>query len=148
MSHTASPHKILEHAGLMHDYGANCIYIADSAGHMLPENVAERISILRDAFPESIEIGFHGHNNLGMSVANSLAAVEAGATRIDGSVAGFGAGAGNTPLEVLAAVCEMQGVETGVDLAALINAAETVAVPMMGNHLPRIDRDALTLGYA
>ncbi|MEZ5538186.1 MAG: 4-hydroxy-2-oxovalerate aldolase [Thiolinea sp.] len=148
MSHMASPQKILEQARLMQDYGANCLYIADSAGHMLPEDVAARISVLRDAFPESIEIGFHGHNNLGMSVANSLAAVEAGATRIDGSVAGFGAGAGNTPLEVFAAVCEMHGVETGVDLAALMDAAETVAVPIMGEYLPRIDRDALTLGYA
>ncbi|CAG0904787.1 unnamed protein product [Cyprideis torosa] len=148
MSHTASPHKILEQARLMHDYGANCLYIADSAGHMLPENVAERIRTLCDAFPESVEVGFHGHNNLGMSVANSLAAVEAGATRIDGSVAGFGAGAGNMPLEVFAAVCEMHGVETGVDLAALIDSTETVAVPIMGKHLPRIDRDALTLGYA
>lgn len=148
MSHTASPQKILEQARLMHGYGANCLYITDSAGHMLSEDVTTRVSVLRDAFPETVEIGFHGHNNLSMSVANSLAAVAAGATRIDGSVAGISAGAGNTYLEVFAAVCEMHGVETGVNLAALMDAAETVAVPMMGDHLPRIDPDALTLGYA
>ncbi len=149
MSHMVSPEKILEQAKLMHSYGANCLYMTDSAGHMLPEDVKEKIGILRDYFPQEIEIGFHGHHNLAMGVANSLAAVEAGANRIDGSVAGFGAGAGNTPLEVFAAVCEMYGVDTGVDLSALMNAAEDVAVPIMGNdNLPRINRNALTLGYA
>ncbi|EIJ36757.1 4-hydroxy-2-oxovalerate aldolase [Thiothrix nivea] len=149
MSHMVSPEKILEQAKLMHSYGANCLYMTDSAGHMLPEDVKEKIGILRGYFPQEIEIGFHGHHNLAMGVANSLAAVEAGANRIDGSVAGFGAGAGNTPLEVFAAVCEMYGVDTGVDLSALMNAAEDVAVPIMGNdNLPRINRNALTLGYA
>jgi 4-hydroxy-2-oxovalerate/4-hydroxy-2-oxohexanoate aldolase len=104
--------------------------------------------LLRSEFPDEIEIGFHGHHNLAMGVANSLAAVEAGATRIDGSVAGFGAGAGNTPLEVFAAVCDMYGIETGVHVNALMDAAEDVAVPMMGENLPRINRNALTLGYA
>lgn len=148
MSHMVSPEKILEQAKLMYGYGANCLYMTDSAGHMLPEDVKEKIGILRDYFPEEIEIGFHGHHNLAMGVANSLAAVEAGATRIDGSVAGFGAGAGNTPLEVFAAVCDMYGVETGVDLTAIMSAAEDVAVPIMGDQLPRINRNALTLGYA
>jgi 4-hydroxy-2-oxovalerate/4-hydroxy-2-oxohexanoate aldolase len=83
-----------------------------------------------------------------MGVANSIAAVEAGADRIDGSVAGFGAGAGNTPLEVFAAVCDMKGIETDVDLSALMDAAEDVARPIMGDQLPRVSRDALTLGYA
>ena len=148
MSHMVSPEKILEQAKLMYGYGANCLYMTDSAGHMLPEDVKEKIGILRDYFPAEIEIGFHGHHNLAMGVANSLAAVEAGATRIDGSVAGFGAGAGNTPLEVFAAVCDMYGVETGVNVNALMDAAEDVAVPMMGENLPRINRNALTLGYA
>ena len=148
MSHMVSPEKILEQAKLMYGYGANCLYMTDSAGHMLPEDVKEKIGILRDYFPAEVEIGFHGHHNLAMGVANSLAAVEAGATRIDGSVAGFGAGAGNTPLEVFAAVCEMYGIETGVDLTAIMNAAEDVAVPIMGDQLPRINRNALTLGYA
>lgn len=148
MSHMVGPEKILEQAKLMYGYGANCLYMTDSAGHMLPEDVKEKIGILRDAFPAEIEIGFHGHHNLAMGVANSLAAVEAGATRIDGSVAGFGAGAGNTPLEVFAAVCDMYGIETGVDVSALMDAAEDVAVPIMGDQLPRINRNALTLGYA
>jgi 4-hydroxy-2-oxovalerate/4-hydroxy-2-oxohexanoate aldolase len=148
MSHMASPEKILEQAKLMHGYGANCLYMTDSAGHMLPEEVREKIGILRDYFPTNIEIGFHGHHNLAMGIANSLAAVEAGATRIDGSVAGFGAGAGNTPLEVFAAVCDMYGVETGIDVSALMDAAEDVATPIMGKNLPRIGRESLTLGYA
>jgi 4-hydroxy-2-oxovalerate/4-hydroxy-2-oxohexanoate aldolase len=148
MSHMASPEKILEQAKLMHGYGANCLYMTDSAGHMLPEEVREKIGILRDYFPAEIEIGFHGHHNLAMGVANSLAAVEAGANRIDGSVAGFGAGAGNTPLEVFAAVCDMYGVETGIDVSALMDAAEDVATPIMGKNLPRIGRESLTLGYA
>jgi 4-hydroxy-2-oxovalerate/4-hydroxy-2-oxohexanoate aldolase len=148
MSHMVKPEKILEQAKLMYGYGANCLYMTDSAGHMLPEDVKEKIGLLRSEFPDEIEIGFHGHHNLAMGVANSLAAVEAGATRIDGSVAGFGAGAGNTPLEVFAAVCDMYGIETGVNVNALMDAAEDVAVPMMGENLPRINRNALTLGYA
>jgi 4-hydroxy-2-oxovalerate/4-hydroxy-2-oxohexanoate aldolase len=148
MSHMASPEKILEQAQLMLGYGANCIYMTDSSGHMLPEDVKEKIGLLRSELGEEIEVGFHGHHNLAMGVANSLAAVEAGANRIDGSVAGFGAGAGNTPLEVFAAVCDMYGVETGVDLFKLMDAAEDIAVPLMGDRLPRISRDALTLGYA
>lgn len=150
MSHMASPEKILEQAKLMYGYGANCLYMTDSSGHMLPEEVKAKIGILRAEFPDTIELGFHGHHNLGMAIANSLAAIEAGATRIDGSVAGFGAGAGNTPLEVFAAVCDLYGIETGIDVNALMDAAEDVAVPIMleNNELPRIDRDSLTLGYA
>lgn len=148
MSHMITPEKILEQAKLMYGYGANCLYMTDSSGHMLPEDVKAKVSILREYFPENIEIGFHGHHNLGMAIANSLAAIDAGATRIDGSVAGFGAGAGNTPLEVLNAVCDMYGIETGVDVSKLMDAAEDVAVPIMGDQLPRINRDALTLGYA
>ncbi|MFZ1343037.1 4-hydroxy-2-oxovalerate aldolase [Thiothrix eikelboomii] len=148
MSHKASVATILEQAKLMYGYGANCLYMTDSAGHMLPEEVKEKIGILRDYFPAEIEIGFHGHHNLALGVSNSLAAVEAGATRIDGSVAGFGAGAGNTPLEVFAAVCDRYGVETGVDISALMDAAEDVAVPIMGEQLPRINRNSLTIGYA
>ena len=87
---------------------------------MLPEEVKQKIGTLRDHFSDDIEIGFHGHHNLGMGVANSLAAVEAGANRIDGSVAGFGAGAGNTPLEVFAAVCDMHGIITNTDLSGLM----------------------------
>lgn len=147
MSHMLSAEKIVEQARYMAGYGANCLYVTDSAGHMLPEEVTRKISMMREAFPD-LELGFHGHHNLGMGVANSIAAVEAGADRIDGSVAGFGAGAGNTPLEVFAAVCDMKGIQTNVDLNALMDAAEDVATPIMGDKLPRISRDALTLGYA
>ncbi len=147
MSHMLSAEKIVEQLNKMAGYGANCLYITDSSGHMLPEEVKLKIGAAREAFPD-LEIGFHGHHNLGLGVANSIAAVEAGADRIDGSVAGFGAGAGNTPLEVFAAVCDMKGIQTNVDLNALMDAAEDVATPIMGDKLPRVSRDALTLGYA
>ncbi len=147
MSHMVPAEKILEQANLMVSYGANCVYMTDSAGYMLPDEVSEKISLLRREINSEVEIGFHGHHNLAMGVANSLAAVEAGASRIDGSVAGFGAGAGNTPLEVFAAVCDRMGVDTGVNLDLMMDAAEDVALPMMGEPT-RISRDALILGYA
>lgn len=147
MAHMVGHEKLLEQAQLMVGYGANCIYITDSAGYMLPEEVEQKISFMRDCLPASIELGFHGHHNLAMGVANSVAAVEAGANRIDGSVAGFGAGAGNTPLEVFAAVCDRMGIQTDVKLDKLMDAAEDVALPIMKDPT-RISRDALTLGYA
>ena len=147
MSHMLNADQLVEQLKKMEGYGANCLYITDSSGHMLPDDVSRRIGAVREAFPD-LEIGFHGHHNLGMAVANSIAAVEAGADRIDGSVAGFGAGAGNTPLEVFAAVCDLKGIETNVNLSALMDAAEDVATPIMGDKLPRVGRDALTLGYA
>ena len=100
----------------MEEFGANCVYITDSAGYMLPEDVtvSGRIWPALSLRPET-ELGFHGHHNLAMGVANSIAAVAAGANRIDGSMAGLGAGAGNTPLEVFIAVCDRMGIETGVD---------------------------------
>lgn len=147
MAHMVSPEKILEQAKLMVNYGANCIYATDSAGYMLPDDVTARISLLRDELPKEIEIGFHGHHNMGMAIANSLAAIEAGASRIDGSVAGLGAGAGNTPLEVFCAVLDRMGVETGVDLYKIMDVAEDLIVPIMDQPI-RVDRDALTLGYA
>ncbi|HHJ36091.1 MAG TPA: 4-hydroxy-2-oxovalerate aldolase [Gammaproteobacteria bacterium] len=148
MSHMLAAEKIVEQAQLMVSYGANCIYMTDSAGYMLPDEVREKISLLRDRLPADVELGFHGHHNLAMGVANSITAVEAGANRIDGSVAGFGAGAGNTPLEVFAAVADRMGADLGgVDLDKLVDAAEDVALPLMGQPT-RISRDALTLGYA
>ena len=147
MAHMVSPEKILEQARLMESYGANCIYCTDSAGYMLPEEVKQKIGLLRAELNSNTELGFHGHHNLGMGVANSIAAVEAGANRIDGSVAGLGAGAGNTPLEVFVAVLERMEADHGIDLYKIMDVAEDLVVPMM-DHPIRLDRDALTLGYA
>jgi 4-hydroxy-2-oxovalerate/4-hydroxy-2-oxohexanoate aldolase len=147
MAHMIEPEELLAQLRLMEDYGANCVYITDSAGYMLPEDVTARVALARAELKPSTEVGFHGHHNLAMGIANSLAAVEAGASRIDGSLAGLGAGAGNTPLEVFIAVCERMGVQTGVDLFKAMDIAEDKIVPMM-DHMVRIDRDSLTLGYA
>ncbi|ENO79317.1 4-hyroxy-2-oxovalerate/4-hydroxy-2-oxopentanoic acid aldolase [Thauera sp. 27] len=147
MAHLNDAEGIARQGKLMESYGAHTVYVTDSAGYMLPDDVRARVSALRDVLKSETEIGFHGHHNLGMGIANSIAAIEAGATRIDGSVAGLGAGAGNTPLEVFAAVCERMGIETGVDLFTVMDAAEDIIVPMM-DHLVRVDRESLTLGFA
>ncbi|MGR5237714.1 4-hydroxy-2-oxovalerate aldolase [Vibrio alfacsensis] len=147
MAHMASPEKLLEQAKLMESYGANCIYCTDSAGYMLPEDVTSRIALLRDSLNPETQIGFHGHHNLGMSIPNSLAAIDAGAKRIDASAAGLGAGAGNTPLEVMVAVLNRMNIRHGVDLYKVMDVAEDIITPMMEQPI-RIDRDALTLGYA
>lgn len=147
MSHLNDAAGIAQQGKLMESYGANTVYVTDSAGYMLPADVTARVRALREVLNPETEIGFHGHHNLGMGIANSIAAIEAGATRIDGSVAGLGAGAGNTPLEVFAAVCERMGIETGVDLFKLMDVAEDVIVPMM-DHMVRVDRESLTLGFA
>ncbi|WP_236201964.1 4-hydroxy-2-oxovalerate aldolase [Pseudomonas pseudonitroreducens] len=147
MAHMVSAEQLLEQARLMESFGANCIYCTDSAGYMLPAEVSEKIGLLRAELKPQTEVGFHGHHNLGMAIANSLAAIEAGAVRIDGSVAGLGAGAGNTPLEVFVAVLKRMGVDCGVDLYGIMDVAEDRVVPMMDQPI-RLDRDALTLGYA
>lgn len=147
MAHLNDAKGLAEQAKLMESYGAHSVYLTDSAGYMLPADVKVRIQALRDALKPKTEIGFHGHHNLGMGIANSIAAIDAGATRIDGSVAGLGAGAGNTPLEVFAAVCERMGIKTGVDVFKLADIAEEIIVPMM-DHIVRIDRESLALGYA
>ncbi|MEX2961676.1 4-hydroxy-2-oxovalerate aldolase [Microbulbifer sp. TYP-18] len=147
MAHMVTPEQLLEQAQLMESYGANCIYCTDSAGYMLPEEVSAKISLLRAQLKSDTEIGFHGHHNMGMAIANSLAAMEAGAVRIDGSVAGLGAGAGNTPLEVMVAVLNRMGAVHNIDLYKIMDVAEDRVVPMMDQPI-RVDRDALTLGYA
>ena len=131
----------------MESYGAQTIYVTDSAGYMLTDDVTDAITRLRDALNPETEIGFHGHHNLGLGVANSIAAIAAGASRIDASVAGLGAGAGNAPLEVLAAVCDRMGIVSGVDTFALMDIAEDIIVPLM-DHIVRVDRESLTLGFA
>ncbi len=147
MAHMVTPAELLAQARLMESYGATTLYCTDSAGYMLPDDVTARIAALRDGLDAATVVGFHGHHNLGMGIANSIAAVEAGARRIDGSAAGLGAGAGNTPLEVFAAVLDRMGARTGVDLYKLMDVAEDLVVPLMDTPV-RIDRDALILGYA
>ena len=147
MSHLNDARGLTEQALLMESYGAQTVYVTDSAGYMLTDDVTEVISRMRDALRPETEIGFHGHHNLGLGIANSIAAIAAGASRIDASLAGLGAGAGNAPLEVLAAVCDRMGIETGVDTFALMDLAEDVVVPLM-DHVVRVDREALTLGFA
>jgi 4-hydroxy-2-oxovalerate/4-hydroxy-2-oxohexanoate aldolase len=147
MAHMLEPARLVEQALLMESYGANCIYCTDSAGYMLPDDVKARISLLRERLQPETQIGFHGHHNLAMGIANSLAAVDCGAVRIDGSAAGLGAGAGNTPLEVFNAVCDRMGIVTGVDVMKLADVAEELVTPIMDTPI-RIDRDSLVLGYA
>lgn len=147
MAHMNTPEGLVTQAKLMEGYGANCVYVTDSAGYMLPEDVKARLSAVRDALKPETELGFHGHHNLAMGVANSIAAIEAGATRVDAAAAGLGAGAGNTPMEVLVAVCDRMGIHTGVDVWKIQDVAEDVVVPLMDFPI-RVDRDALTLGYA
>lgn len=147
MAHMNEPRGLLEQAKLMESYGAETVYVTDSAGYMLPDDVTARVGLLRERLSPETEVGFHGHHNLGMGIANSLAALEVGASRIDGSCAGLGAGAGNTPLEVFVAVLDRVGVEHGVDLYKVMDVAEDLVVPLMDQPV-RIDRDALILGYA
>lgn len=145
MAHMNSPEGLVEQALLMQSYGADAIYIADSAGAMTTQDVQRRVSALVKAL--DIPLGVHAHNNLAMAVSNSIAAYEEGAANLDGTSAGLGAGAGNCPTEILAAVSNKYGIETGVDALKLMDVAEEVVRPIM----PRqqvIDRAGLILGYA
>ncbi|MEW9670948.1 4-hydroxy-2-oxovalerate aldolase [Ammoniphilus sp. 3BR4] len=145
MSHMAPVEKLVEQAKLMESYGADVVYMVDSAGALLPHQVKERIQALRQSL--SVDIGFHGHNNLSLAMANTLVAIEEGATRIDGSVRCLGAGAGNTQTEVLVAVLDRLGIATGVDLYKIMDLAEEVVAPIL--QVPQeITRDSLVLGYA
>ncbi|MBX6419488.1 MAG: 4-hydroxy-2-oxovalerate aldolase [Nevskia sp.] len=147
MAHMIEPQALVKQALLMESYGAHCVYVTDSAGYMLPDDVSARVGLLREKLRPETEIGFHGHHNLSMGVANSLAAVEAGARRIDCACGGMGAGAGNTPLEVFVAVCNRMGIETGIDVFKASDVAEDLVTPILDFPV-RIDRNALTLGYA
>jgi 4-hydroxy 2-oxovalerate aldolase len=140
-----SPEGLVEQALLMQSYGADTIYIADSAGAMTTEDVKVRVNALVNAL--DVPLGVHAHNNLAMAVSNSIAAYQEGAKNLDGTSAGLGAGAGNCPTEILAAVSSKYGIETGVDPLALMDIAEEIVRPIM----PRqqvIDRAGLILGYA
>jgi len=145
LAHMEKPEKVLEQAKLMESYGADVVYVVDSAGAMLPEDVKSRVGLLKQKL--NIEIGFHAHNNLGLAVSNTITAIQEGATVVDGTLCGLGAGAGNTAVEVLVAVLEKLGYETNVDLYKIMDAAEDVARPIMQR--PQvIDKASLSLGYA
>ncbi|MGG3470990.1 4-hydroxy-2-oxovalerate aldolase [Neobacillus pocheonensis] len=145
MSHMAPVEKLVEQAKLMESYGADTVYVVDSAGALLPEQVRERIRALKQSV--GINIGFHGHNNLSLAMANSLVAIEEGATRIDGSVRCLGAGAGNTQTEVLTAVLDRMGIQTGIDVYKMMDLAEEIVAPILKTP-QEITRDGLVLGYA
>lgn len=145
MAHIRPPQVLAEQAKLMESYGADCVYIVDSAGAMLPADAAARVRALKEAL--SVQVGFHAHNNLGLGIGNTLAALEAGADQIDGCLRGLGAGAGNAATELLAAVLDRLGLNPGLDVFGLMDAAEYIVAPIMPFQ-PFPDRDAITIGYA
>ncbi|WJQ78936.1 4-hydroxy-2-oxovalerate aldolase [Brevibacillus brevis] len=145
MAHTAAPEKLAEQAGLMQSYGTDVVYIVDSAGALLPDQAGERVRALKQCL--HVPVGFHAHNNLSLAMANTLVAIQEGATWIDGSVRCLGAGAGNTQTEVLLAVLDRMGIQTGVDLYKMMDLAEDIVSPIL-QVSQEITRDALVLGYA
>ena len=147
MAHTQTPESLQKQARIMADAGCQCVYVVDSAGAMILEDVSVRVEAVKAELGTDATVGFHGHENIGLSVANSIMAVRAGAVQIDGSTRAFGAGAGNTPLEVFAAVAERQGITTGLDVLRMIDVAEDVVRPIMDGECVK-DRLAIIMGYA
>jgi 4-hydroxy 2-oxovalerate aldolase len=147
MAHTVSPETLREQARIMADAGCQCVYVVDSAGAMILEDVTRRVEAVVDALGEDAQVGFHGHENLSLSLANSVLAVRAGAVQIDGSTRRFGAGSGNTSCEAFAAVCDRLGIRTGLDVFAMLDAAEDVVRPVMDGECV-LDRMSLMMGYA
>ncbi|MGC5053346.1 4-hydroxy-2-oxovalerate aldolase [Micromonospora sp. DT48] len=147
MSHMIEPARLARQARIMADAGAQCVYVVDSAGALLPDDTTARVAALHAELGTDAQVGFHGHNNLAMGVANSVAAVRAGARQIDGATRALGAGAGNSPTEVLTAVFDRLGIDTGVDLGLVLDAAEETVAPYIERE-PVMDRASIVMGYA
>lgn len=147
LAHMAGPDVVVEQARKMESYGAQCVYVVDSAGAMTPEDTRRRVAALRQALDPAVEVGIHAHNNLGVAIGNTLAAIDEGASTVDGCACGLGAGAGNTQIEVLVAALDKLGIATGIDVLGLMDVAEDLVRPIM-DRPQLIDRAALVLGYA